>query len=121
MINSLKLVVNNEAQYQFKDTQRTILNRIFELKQSCDDVLIVKNGLITDTYFANVALLSNNVWYTPADPLLNGTMRAFLIEKKKIVPRKINAIDLVSYDQICIFNAMIPFGKITLPTKNIFQ
>lgn len=118
-IQSLKLIVNNDVQYQYKDTQRTILSKIFEQKQSCDDVLIVKNGLITDTYYANVALSSNDVWYTPAEPLLYGTMRAYLIDRKKIVPKKINADDLRFYDQICIFNAMIPFGRIVMPIKNV--
>lgn len=41
--------------------------------------LFVKNGLLTDTLYANIALFDGQEWWTPKQPLLRGTTRARLI------------------------------------------
>jgi 4-amino-4-deoxychorismate lyase len=65
-------------------------------------------------------LLSEDQWYTPETPLLPGTMRQYLLNKNLIRPRAIYHFDLEKYDKLCVFNAMIPFGKIFIKSENIY-
>ena len=48
-INSLRLVRSDDIDYRFKYSDRKSLELLFEQRAGCDDVLIVKNGFITDT------------------------------------------------------------------------
>ena len=116
-VQSLKLVKANDLDYSHKYAHREELKRIFDQRQDKDDVLIVKNGLLTDTYYANVALEKNGIWYTPKTPLLKGTARARLIDKGKITPIDIPAGQYSSYTAISIFNAMIPFKTLVLKSR----
>ena len=113
-IQSLKLVKANDLDYSHKYAHREELKCIFDQRQDKDDVLIVKNGLLTDTYYANIALEKNGLWYTPKTPLLKGTARARLIDKGKITPIDIPIDQYSSYNAISIFNAMIPFKTLVL-------
>lgn len=123
-IRSLKLI-ESDLDYRFKSSDRTELNRLFNLREECDDILIVKNGYITDTTIANIALLhtETNIWHTPETPLLRGTKREALISTGKITLKKITPEDLEQeqYTKIALFNAMIDFGEIILSTKNIVK
>lgn len=76
-----------------------------------EDVLIIKNGLVTDTSYCNVAFTDGAKWYTPNMPLLHGTQRAYLLRKKMIHPRRISVLDISSYSHIRLFNAMIPWDE----------
>ena len=116
-VQSLKLVVCDEADYRYKSTDRSLLNRLFAERGEADDVLVVRNGLLTDTTIANIALFDGEVWYTPAHPLLKGTRRQTLLEDHLIEERDIKAEDIYHYHRIRLFNAMIPFGKIDFETK----
>ncbi len=119
VVNSLQLVECNEIDYHNKSTDRRLLNQLFEQRGMCDDVLIVRNGLLTDTTLCTIALWDGNAWYTPATPLLPGTQRAFLIEEGLIRPRDIRPADLPAYSSIRLFNALIRFGQIEFPVANI--
>ena len=83
-IRTLKLVTANHIDYRYKSTDRSELNRLTAQKGNCDDIVIVKNGFITDTSFTNLALFDGHQWLTPAHPLLAGTQRALLLEQGKI-------------------------------------
>lgn len=67
--------------YRYKSTDRKELEALYALRGNQDDVLIVRNNLLTDTSIANVALEKEGVWYTPRTPLLKGTKRALLLEQ----------------------------------------
>lgn len=56
-IHSLKVVEDNNIDYTYKSTDRSALNALVAQKGDCDEIIIVKNGLITDTSFTNLALL----------------------------------------------------------------
>lgn len=105
-ISSLKLVEDNTIDYRCKYTDRSRLDRLFSLRGPCDDVLIVKNGLITDTSIANVILWDGTQWHTPSTPLLQGTCRARLLSEGKIIASDIRAADLRSFSKIRLINAM---------------
>lgn len=118
-IENLRCIVDEDITYKYKSTDRHHLTKLYAQRGSCDDILIVQKGLITDTYYANVALLHNSVWYTPESPLLRGTARARLLEKGRIQTRSIHIEEISDYDKLCIFNAMIPFQSIVIDTKKV--
>lgn len=114
-IDSLHPISSDTIDYTYKSTNREELNRLFAQRGLADDILIIKNGYITDTSIANVALYDGNTWFTPTTPLLRGTKRAELLDKQLIVEKDIPFAQLAEYSQIMLFNAMIDWGKLILP------
>jgi len=111
-IKSLRLVYDDHIDYPLKSTHREELNKLFEKRQNADDVLIVKNGYITDTSIANIALFDGN-WKTPKKPLLKGTTRQRLLDNGKIIEADIKPEELNNYSKVALLNAMIDFDIIT--------
>ncbi|MCD7976167.1 MAG: aminotransferase class IV family protein [Tannerellaceae bacterium] len=111
-IRSLRLVTDDKVDYTYKSTDREALKQLYRSRENCDDIIIVKNDLLTDTFFCNIALWNGNQWQTPAQPLLKGTCRASLLEEGKIIEKDIRIEDLDYFSRICLFNAMISFGEI---------
>ncbi len=105
-INSLKLVEDNEIDYHLKYADRKRLNELFKLRSNCDDILIVKNGCITDSFTANPIFFDGNKWWTPDTPLLPGTQRARLISEGKINVCRITPDILSNYSKIGLINAL---------------
>jgi len=118
-INSLKLVYDDNISYSEKYIDRDALNKLYSQKEKADDILIVKNGLVTDTHYCNVALLKEGQWYTPAKPLLQGVKRQALIDESIIEEDNILAADIKTYTRIRLFNAMIDFGDVELSVDKI--
>lgn len=118
-VDSLRLIEDNDIDYSCKSTDRTQLTRLFEQRGEADDVLIVRNGLLTDTSIANIALFDGKEWATPAFPLLEGTKRAALLDQHLLVERNIPASELCHYRKIRLFNALIAWGQLELPVEAI--
>ena len=106
LVRSLKLVVSDTISYGYKFFDRTALDLLFRLRGTCDDILIVKKGCISDSYYANAAFWDGNGWFTPDTPLLPGTMRASLLNEGVIETRKITPEDLGIFQNIRLINAM---------------
>lgn len=119
-IHSLKLV-NAEIDYAYKYEDRSNINRLLELRGSCDDILIVKNGRLTDTSAANIAFFDNDRWYTPLNPLLKGTKREKLLRSKRIFEEDLMPKDLIRFEKAVIFSTMVDFGDIIIPVSNILE
>lgn len=117
-VSSLRLVVADTVDYTYKSTNRENLNALYAQRKMADDVLIVKDGCLTDTSIANVALYDGKMWCTPSRPLLRGTKRAELLDKKIIVEKDIPQAHLGEYSKIMLFNAMIDWGRIILPVDD---
>ncbi len=111
-VKRLKLLFDDSLRYEKKYEERTCLNVLFEQRDGCDDILIVQNGLITDTSIANIALFDGEHWFTPEKPLLEGTMRAKLIDQQKLFTRDIHYEELGRYKKLALLNAMIDFDII---------
>ena len=105
-INSLKLVEDNEIDYRYKYADRGKLNQLFEKRGICDDIIIVKNGCITDSFVANPVFFDGEKWFTPDTPLLPGTQRAKLLQEKKIFEIRITPHDLTKYQKVGLINAL---------------
>ncbi|MBL4730676.1 MAG: aminotransferase class IV [Sulfurimonas sp.] len=112
-VTSLQLVYDDAIEYSMKYEKRNAIKKLFELREGCDDILIVKNGLITDTSIANIALYDGVSWLTPTRPLLRGTTRERLLKNKKIVESNICVDELNKFSKIALLNAMIDFDIIT--------
>lgn len=116
-VSSLRLTEAGDTDYTFKYADRSALERLFGMRDGADDILMTRNGLLTDTSIANIALSDGKRWYTPATPLLRGTRRASLLDTGVVEERDISASELFSYSEITLFNAMIPFGTIRFPVN----
>ena len=117
-VSSLRLVVADTVDYTYKSTNRENLNALYAQRKTADDVLIVKDGCLTDTSIANVALYDGKMWCTPSHPLLRGKKRAELMDKNIIVEKDIPQAHLGKYSKIMLFNAMIDWGCIILPVDD---
>ncbi|PJB59792.1 MAG: 4-amino-4-deoxychorismate lyase [Bacteroidetes bacterium CG_4_9_14_3_um_filter_41_19] len=106
-IQSLKLVIDDEIDYAHKFADRQKLEQLMLKKEACDDIVIIKNGLFTDTSYANLAFFDGIHWFTPDQPLLKGTRRSLLLLQKKILPTQIRLAHLRFFTKARLFNAMI--------------
>jgi 4-amino-4-deoxychorismate lyase len=120
-IHSLKIVEADNIEYALKYANREALNRLFEKRENADDILIVKNGFITDTSFCNILFYNGRNWVTPAFPLLKGTQRSYLLEKEQVLTAEIKPDDLANFSKARLINAMIRFeDALDIGIKNIF-
>ncbi len=118
-INSLQVVEVRIESLPYKKEDRSDLERAFAMRGNFDEVLLVKNGFLTDTSISNIALFDGSSWVTPSNPLIYGVNRANLIEEGKIFEKDILLDDLKNFSHIRLFNAMIEFGDIELDTDNV--
>lgn len=120
-INVLKIVHDNSIDYSSKWLNRNQLNKLFSKRENCDDVLIIKDGLITDTSYANIIFFDGKKWFTPKNPLLKGTKRAKLLKENKVFGQNITIDMLSNFQEAKIINAMIDMEDTSsILIKNIF-
>ncbi|HMA99661.1 MAG TPA: aminotransferase class IV [Spirochaetota bacterium] len=120
-IKSVKIVKNNRINYNFKYLDRTLLKELFAQKGKCDDILIVKNNLVTDSYFANAVFFNGKNYLTPKSPLLPGTQREMLLNKGLIKTAEIKAADIQSFQYLILINALNGLNRIKIAVKNIYE
>lgn len=121
-IRYLQLIdLPRDFDYVHKYAQRTYFEQITASLTPFTEALFLRNGYLTDTSYTNIALSRAGGWYTPTHPLLGGTQRAYLLEKKIIQILNIHQEDMCKFEYIMLFNALMPFEKaILLPIKTIF-
>jgi len=105
-INSLRLVEDNKIDYPYKFADRLRLEKLYTMRGDADDVLIVKNGFITDTSVANILLWDGRQWLTPSEPLLPGTCRARLLDCGEITGAEIKPSELRLFRKVKLINAL---------------
>jgi 4-amino-4-deoxychorismate lyase len=108
------LLVDSDIEYKYKYQDRDEIERLLTRLGNCDDLIIVRDGLLTDTSIANIAFLENDRWYTPSSPLLKGTTRARLIDEGVLYPKDICREDIYRFDNFAIMNAMVGFRPMGL-------
>ena len=118
-INSLQVVEDDTITYGYKSTDRSRLNALVAQKGNCDEIIIVKHGLLTDTSFTNLAIFDGKHWVSPRHPLLPGTKRAALLDKGMIQKADLTLEDLRNANKVSLFNAMIDFGEIEIAIENV--
>jgi 4-amino-4-deoxychorismate lyase len=112
IIAALKLIYDDTIEYPLKYSNRGALDTLFEQRGEYDDVLIVKNGFLSDTTIANIALKIDGQWLTPDTPLLMGTTRARLIEEGFLTPATLRPEDITKASKIALMNAMVGFIEV---------
>ena len=108
-INNFKLIYDDTIDYKYKSTNRENINNLYNKKDKADEIIIIKNGLVTDTSIANIAIYENGVWLTPKKPLLQGTTLDRLVEEEYIKQSDITVNQLKKSKRIALMNAMIGF------------
>ncbi len=112
-IQSLQVVYDDTLEYRYKSTNRDRINKLFLARGRCDDILVVKNSLVTDTSIANIAFYDDaKGWITPKEPLLKGTTRERLLEEGFLSEKDIEVQELKHFSKIALVNAMIGFDVI---------
>ncbi|MCG3665815.1 aminotransferase class IV family protein [Aliarcobacter butzleri] len=111
-IKSFKIIFDNEIEYSKKYLNRAKLDELYEKKDDCDEVIIIKNEIVTDTTIANIAIFYENSWITSKNCLLGGTTRARLLEEKKLFEKDITLDMLKNASKVALMNAMIGFDEI---------
>jgi 4-amino-4-deoxychorismate lyase len=120
MIKTLKVVEDDEIDYSFKYSDRSPLEKLLLQKGNCDDIVIIKKGLVTDTSYANIVFFDGTKWVTPEQPLLKGTKREFLLKSGKIKSKEIKPEDIYKFSKFGLINAMLePDLHHSLPITNI--
>lgn len=109
-INSLKCVDGSFVEYATKKTNRKDLEDCFAQRGSCDDVLIIKNGEITDTSYGNICFWDGSDWFTPIRPLLKGTARAHFIADGLLKEAPLRIEEIKKFRGFKIINAMGDFA-----------
>ena len=100
-------IVQSRLQYNHKFNDRSQINQLLE--PSYDEIIIEKEGFLTDTSIANIAFLDGKDWITPKVPLLQGTTRAKLLEEKFLKLENIKKENIKNYSHFALMNAMIGF------------
>ena len=111
-IDTLQAVTDNTIEYSLKSADRSPLDRLFLQRGDADDILIIKDGLVTDTTIANVVFFDGVHWLTPLSPLLMGTTRHRLIDERKIIEDEIRVEDISHFSKVAIMNAMFGFYEV---------
>jgi 4-amino-4-deoxychorismate lyase len=108
-------IVTSDIDYSYKYADRRKLNAL--KPDDADEVIIVKNGFVTDTTISNLAFFDGREWFTPKTPLLYGTKREELINKGLIKVKNIRPDEIKNYKKMALMNAIIGFYEIE--TENI--
>ncbi|MCK9140159.1 aminotransferase class IV family protein [Haemophilus influenzae] len=99
-------VICDEIEYSLKYSDRSLINTLFDQRGTYDEIIIIKNGKVTDCSIGNLIFRQGKKWYTPDTPLLLGTQREKLLQERKIQERTIFLEDIGNFDEIKIINAM---------------
>lgn len=120
MIRSLKLVIYDTIDYHWKFKDRSQLELLFARRGVCDDILIVKNGLISDTSMSNIIFYDGLNRITPATPLLKGSCRDRLLEEGWLKEADIRPKDLPKFSGCKLVNAMrYPDEEALIPISGV--
>jgi 4-amino-4-deoxychorismate lyase len=110
IVTTLKMVVDNDIEYTYKYADRERLANLLR-KQPAEngDILIIKNGFITDTSYSNIAFYDGSGWVTPDTPLLAGTQREKLIHEGILKETPITPDDINQFKKARLINALLEF------------
>jgi len=108
-VQSLKVVYDPTLDYSHKFEDRGRINSLVEQRQYCDDILIIKNGFVSDSSYSNIIFFDGFRWITPDTPLLRGTMRQFLLDTAEVRQVPMRVQDIPSYQSFRLINAMLGF------------
>jgi len=111
-IEYLQVVKDDTIEYAYKFTERDRLDVLYREKaEPADEILIIRNGLLTDAYYYNVVVKIGAQLLTPRKPLLAGVMRAYCLGEGLIQPADIRLEDLAEAKGVYLINALHPLER----------
>jgi 4-amino-4-deoxychorismate lyase len=102
-------IVESNIDYNHKYSNRMPLERLKAEVFPYNEIIIKKDGLLTDTSVANIAFYDGDSWLTPKKPLLRGTMRENLLNHNRLIEKDIKSDELKHFSHFALMNAMIGF------------
>lgn len=111
IINQYFLTVcPNDFDYTYKLSDRSSFENFRRNLHKDEDFIYIKNGLITDTSYANIVFSDGKNLYTPASTLLKGTKRAYYLKQGTIKEEEIRVADIEKFQSFTTINAMLDLG-----------
>lgn len=120
-IRTLCIVRDADIIYDYKWAERPGLDALFRQKGPADEIIIIKNGWVTDAYYYNLVFEKNGTLFTPDTPLLRGTKRERLLATGRISTSRIAEQDIVTFEKIHLINAMTDLGQIVVDVRHVIQ
>ncbi|TLP78803.1 aminotransferase class IV [Maribacter sp. ACAM166] len=108
---SLRLLQDDSIDYALKYADRSDLDKIYKKRDGADDVLLIKNGHITDASYSNILFTDGSQIATPSTPLLHGTCRARLIAENKVQEVQITLKSIKQFQSFQLINALNDFDE----------
>ncbi|NOR86416.1 MAG: hypothetical protein GQ527_02280 [Bacteroidales bacterium] len=106
------LLQNTNIDYPFKYSDRSAFDLLIKKQETSNCLILVKDGLITDTTFSNLIFKhQNGNWLTPSKPLLEGTQREYLLDEGVINEQSIPIGELENYTHFMLINALLDFDE----------
>ena len=118
-IKKLKFIDIEDWDYSYKYADRSFMSNLLNNNPEADEVIMTKNGFITDCTIANLAFYDGKNWFTPSTPLLRGTKRSQLLDKVLITEREIRVTDIYQYEGVCLINCFRNLGLENLIGLNL--
>ena len=109
-IQSIGLAAIGEREYRYKYADREWIYSLVG-DSGCDEVVMVKDGFVTDASIANLAFYDGRQWITPDTPLLSGTRRRYLLDAGVLHEAPVRIEDIRRFTKIRLVNAMIPWDE----------
>ncbi|PIB34529.1 hypothetical protein BFP72_03435 [Reichenbachiella sp. 5M10] len=118
-ISTLRVVHSDDIVYSLKAIERGGLTRAYDQRGEADDVLIVRDGYVTDSYFANLAFYDGEKWVTPDTCLLEGVKRSSLLEQGMVEVQPIRLSEVMQFEKVSLINAMLNLGEVEINVNGI--
>lgn len=127
-IKKLKIVeAGRDIDYHLKYADRTCIDRLYNMRGDCDDIIVVKDGKICDTSYTNIILTDGYRMYVPSSFLLPGVMRSWLIATGTVQIGDFGISDILpdnkwGFTHLMMINAMMPpESAITIPLESVVR
>ena len=109
-IGSVALANLHGHQYDFKFEDRGWITTLLNTA-GADEIIMCDDGVLKDASYANIVFYDGANWYTPENPLLEGTRRAQLLLEGKIQLMDIRLSHLKKFDQVKFINALMSWEE----------
>lgn len=111
--------IETKVCYQHKDEDRRAFERLLRENPDVDELILCRDGWVTDTTYSNLLFGKPGAWVTPEHYLLAGTRRESLLRTGAVQVRPIHRDDIRQFPYVSLINAMLEPGRIMLPTSEI--
>lgn len=107
-------------EYRLKYADRSALNETARNLATGVEPLYVRNGLVLEARYANVAFLRRGQWFTPRTVMHAGTARARLLGSGILQEADIYRAELCDFDAMCFVNAMLDPGELVISPNRVY-